>query len=210
MRVHISGQAPMLATFDVYEDFYHYTCGVYGHLSGDFVGAHMVSVIGYDDVGKYWICKNSWGTGWGLSGYFFIAYGQCGIDDGMWEIDAPITIPWILRPKDQKDTKDTKDNKEKDKDSKDSKDRKDTKENDKGTGAGKEKDAAGKEKDKDQDLFDPIRLQLSQLAQRVEEIAHGLDSLSAQVAKGRAFITPQDRPAVGDQALTEDKPKKSE
>nr|MDO8133672.1 DUF4114 domain-containing protein [Candidatus Njordarchaeum guaymaensis] len=27
----------------------------------------------------YWICKNSWGRGWGEAGWFRIAYGECGI-----------------------------------------------------------------------------------------------------------------------------------
>ncbi len=205
MRAHISTVGPLLSCFDVYEDFYHYTCGVYGHLNGAFVGGHCVCVIGYDDVGQYWVCKNSWGTGWGSGGYFCIGYGQCGIDDGMWEIDAPISIPWSLRPKDQKDTKDTKDSKDKDKDSKDGKDNKDQKEDDKAT-FGREKLAA---KEKDQDLFDPVRLQLSQLAQRIEEVAQGVDKLAAQVAQGRSFISPQDRPPVGDQALKQDAPKKA-
>jgi len=190
----------LTACFDVYEDFYHYTCGVYGHLTGGKEGSHCVCVVGYDDVGKYWICKNSWGTGWGSGGYFYIAYGQCGIDDGMWEIDTPISIPWSLRPKDQKDGKDSKDSKDKDKDSKDSKDRKDNKEDDK-LSAGREKLVA---KEKDQDRFDPVRLQLAQLAQRVEELAQGFDELSAEVAEGRAFIKAEERPAVGESLLADD------
>jgi hypothetical protein len=43
------------------------------------VGNHAICVIGYDDTQNCWICKNSWGTGWGDSGFFKIAYGQCGI-----------------------------------------------------------------------------------------------------------------------------------
>ena len=40
-------------------------------------------MVGYDDAGGFWICKNSWGTGWGEAGFFCIAYGQCGINH-MW------------------------------------------------------------------------------------------------------------------------------
>ena len=29
----------------------------------------------------YWICKNSWGPGFGESGFFKIAFGQCGIEE---------------------------------------------------------------------------------------------------------------------------------
>ncbi len=200
MRVHISTVGPLIATMDVFSDFRYYHCGIYGHLTGDFVGAHAVCVIGYNDDEQYWICKNSWGNWWGSNGFFFIGYGQCGIDDGMWEIDAPITVPWGLRPKDQKDTKDTKDGKDKDKEAKDGKDHKDNKEEDKAT-AGREKLIA---KEKDQDLFDPVRLQISQLSQRVEEIARAVDGLAAQMAQGRSFISPEERPVVGDKALKQD------
>ncbi|WP_186526143.1 C1 family peptidase [Leekyejoonella antrihumi] len=72
---------PMVGCFDVYEDFGTYGGGVYRHLVGERVGSHCIQIIGYDDTQSCWICKNSWGTGWGESGFFRIAYGQCGIDD---------------------------------------------------------------------------------------------------------------------------------
>jgi len=68
---------PLVTTFDVYEDFYkYYHSGVYSYVSGGYVGGHAVLLVGYDDPGQYFIVKNSWGTGWGESGYFRIAYSQ--------------------------------------------------------------------------------------------------------------------------------------
>jgi C1A family cysteine protease len=80
MKEWISTRGPLATIFGVYQDFYNYAGGVYSHVNGDYVGGHCVSIIGYDDGQGAWLCKNSWGTGWGEGGFFWIAYGQCGID----------------------------------------------------------------------------------------------------------------------------------
>jgi Papain family cysteine protease len=77
---YLADVGPMAAVFDVFDDFFLYSTGVYTHVSGEFVGRHCVLVVGYDDNQRCWICKNSWGLGWGESGFFRIGYGQCGID----------------------------------------------------------------------------------------------------------------------------------
>jgi C1A family cysteine protease len=76
----ISTRGPVCACFVVYEDFFSYKSGVYKHVTGAEAGGHCVTIVGYNDDGGYWICKNSWNTGWGEQGFFRIAYGQCGID----------------------------------------------------------------------------------------------------------------------------------
>jgi hypothetical protein len=95
MKAFIAQTGPMSACFTVYEDFYyHYTGGVYEYnaaTSGNVVGGHCVSIVGYSDAGQYWICKNSWGSSWGEAGYFRIGYGDCGIDAEMWGINGTIT-----------------------------------------------------------------------------------------------------------------------
>ena len=87
---------PMIAVFAVYDDFFGYHNGVYSHVTGGLAGYHCVECVGYNDFSGSWICKNSWGTGWGDGGYFNIAYGQCGIDSQFpfWGIYG---IKW-LRP----------------------------------------------------------------------------------------------------------------
>lgn len=79
-KSYLDAIGPMVACFDVYEDFGRYSSGVYRHVTGNKVGGHCVQVIGYDDDAQCWICKNSWGTGWGDQGFFRIAYGECNID----------------------------------------------------------------------------------------------------------------------------------
>lgn len=76
----ISTRGSVTGCFIVYQDFFSYRSGVYRHVSGGQAGGHCVEIVGYNDAGGYWICKNSWGTNWGEGGFFRIAYGQCQID----------------------------------------------------------------------------------------------------------------------------------
>ena len=66
----------MIATFAVYSDFFSYRSGVYSYTTGTLAGYHAVLVVGWDDVNHALIVKNSWGTWWGESGYFRIAYSE--------------------------------------------------------------------------------------------------------------------------------------
>jgi len=70
--------------FDVYDDFMNHQRGVYVRKSNQFVGGHCVKVIGWGFNTtlnlNYWIGQNSWGTSWGMEGYFEIAAGQYGFD----------------------------------------------------------------------------------------------------------------------------------
>ena len=89
MKTWLSTKGPLIACFSVYSDFYGYTSGVYRwNGKAPYEGGHCICVIGYSDTLQAWLCKNSWGTGWGMSGYFYIGYGQCGIDSGMWPITS--------------------------------------------------------------------------------------------------------------------------
>ncbi|EMR73261.1 Peptidase C1A, papain [Thermoplasmatales archaeon SCGC AB-539-N05] len=90
IKTSIETNGPVYTGFDVYQDFQNYNGGVYTHTWGARLGGHAVAIIGYKDNlignGGYWICKNSWGTGWGENGYFRIAYGQCNIENNIYEM----------------------------------------------------------------------------------------------------------------------------
>jgi C1A family cysteine protease len=88
MKKLLSEHGCLVADFAVYYDFWkYYTSGIYEHTWGNYLGGHAVAVVGYSDVDDCWICRNSWDTWWGENGYFRIAYGECGIDDIMYNID---------------------------------------------------------------------------------------------------------------------------
>jgi C1A family cysteine protease len=37
-------------------------------------GGHCVCIVGYNDATQMFKCANSWGTSWGINGYFFLPY----------------------------------------------------------------------------------------------------------------------------------------
>ena len=89
IQTEIMTNGPVSAVMQVYQDFQqHYQSGVYTRQYGAFVGGHAVKIIGWGtdpQAGGYWICANSWGTNWGsLGGYFWIKYGQCGIESDVY------------------------------------------------------------------------------------------------------------------------------
>ncbi|MGD0022701.1 MAG: C1 family peptidase [Smithellaceae bacterium] len=87
----IQSYGPVSVTFNVHYDFYFYKKGVYSysgypdlpycHATAPYCGGHAVLAVGYqDDItapgGGYFIVKNSWGSGWGMKGFFNIAYSE--------------------------------------------------------------------------------------------------------------------------------------
>ncbi|XP_033480672.1 pro-cathepsin H-like isoform X1 [Epinephelus lanceolatus] len=78
---------PVSFGFEVMSDFMHYKEGVYTSTqcknTADMVN-HAVLAVGYgteENGMPYWIVKNSWGTSWGVDGYFLIERGKnmCGL-----------------------------------------------------------------------------------------------------------------------------------
>jgi len=83
----------LVTTMTVYQSFINYKEGVYHKLNNDsLLGYHAICVCGYNDTLQAWLLKNSWGTNWGLNGYAYIKYGECNIDDEMYEL-MPDTEP---------------------------------------------------------------------------------------------------------------------
>ncbi|HKS44625.1 MAG TPA: C1 family peptidase [Amycolatopsis sp.] len=81
IKYHIYGYGPVIACMVIYDDFFHYTGGIYRNTTDKTSGGHCVALIGWDDEQGCWIAKNSWGTNWGEGGFFRIAYGEAYIED---------------------------------------------------------------------------------------------------------------------------------
>jgi hypothetical protein len=67
---------PVVAWMKVYQDFSSYGGGVYSYATGNFSANHFVLIVGWDDSKGAFRCKNSWDTGWGEEGFFWISYQE--------------------------------------------------------------------------------------------------------------------------------------
>ena len=92
---------PLATWFDVFDDFFAWhgpnpyvksNAPTNGH-----AGGHFMLVVGYDDGLQAWLCKNSWGTGYGESGFYWIRYGECGIDGAKLGLRDTNPDPWTKR-----------------------------------------------------------------------------------------------------------------
>lgn len=84
-KIEIYNNGPIEGVFDVYDDFIHYSGGVYYRTSNKYVGVHTVEILGWgvEDGVEYWLCKNSWADDWGDEGFFKIRMGECGINEAL-------------------------------------------------------------------------------------------------------------------------------
>lgn len=79
MRAGLADRYPFVFGFTVYESFESQKVAQTGIVDMPLktervVGGHAVLGVGYDDSQQRFIVRNSWGTGWGMQGYFTIPY----------------------------------------------------------------------------------------------------------------------------------------
>ena len=82
VKTALSQGYPVVMGFDVYESFESNAVANTGMMpypninTEQYLGGHAVAIVGYNDNlnGGRFICRNSWGTGWGDRGYFYMPY----------------------------------------------------------------------------------------------------------------------------------------
>ena len=94
MRGCLADGFPFLLGFTVYDSFESSAVAKSGKLNipkktEKILGGHAVMAVGYDDPTKRFIIRNSWGTDWGLAGYFTMPYAYLttrGLSSDFWTI----------------------------------------------------------------------------------------------------------------------------
>jgi len=83
---------PVATTIHATNLFQNYTGGVYQEKAKSSYGPiptinHAVVIVGWDDAKGAWRVRNSWGTGWGESGYAWVKYNHNAIGwDTVWAV----------------------------------------------------------------------------------------------------------------------------
>ena len=85
---------PFVFGFTVYESFESQQVAQTGvvplpQASEQVLGGHAVLAVGYDDAQQRFLVRNSWGTGWGMAGYFTIPYAyvtDTNLADDFWTV----------------------------------------------------------------------------------------------------------------------------
>lgn len=94
MRDCLAEGFPFVFGFTVYESFESQQVAKTGivqmpHSDERVVGGHAVLAVGYNDAEKRFIVRNSWGTDWGMRGYFTMPYAYLSdrnLSDDFWVI----------------------------------------------------------------------------------------------------------------------------
>jgi hypothetical protein len=76
MKAHLAAGDVLIAGVPVYPDFNNLSASnpIYDNASGTKEGNHAICFVGYDDSKRAFKFINSWGTGYGLGGYGYMAY----------------------------------------------------------------------------------------------------------------------------------------
>jgi C1A family cysteine protease len=87
---------PFVFGFSVYESFEGADVARTGEVpmpsfGEQLLGGHAVLAVGYDDAQSRFVVRNSWGSSWGMDGYFTLPYAyllDAGLSDDFWTVQT--------------------------------------------------------------------------------------------------------------------------
>ena len=96
LRACLADERPFVFGFTVYESFESNAVANTGvvpmpGLGESVLGGHAVLCVGYDDAKQRFLVMNSWGTNWGMLGYFTIPYAYLtnpNLADDFWTVST--------------------------------------------------------------------------------------------------------------------------
>lgn len=94
LKACLAGGFPYVFGMSVYESFESEEVAKTGILPmptavEKLVGGHAILCVGYDDARQAFLVRNSWGSGWGINGYFWMPYAymaNANLCDDFWSI----------------------------------------------------------------------------------------------------------------------------
>ena len=72
--------------------------GIYSRATSADGGVHAMLIVGFDDLKRCWIVKNSYGATWGTKGFLQVAYGEAWLENTpWWGVRHTNPDPWTKR-----------------------------------------------------------------------------------------------------------------